>query len=219
MQALEEFRSVDGTCGFAVQQILVATDLTQHSNRTLEYAEAIARLYRARMLLLHVVDPGSFWVFSLQGIGDEPRHSHEQLSFRLNNTASYLRTKGINCKVIVREGSIRSEIRATISQENVDLLILGAHRQGSLHEIVFGSTLNTIIHETACPVIAIGPSASPISGSEPYRFDRILLATDFSAASREAAAVAAALTKANGREPTVAHLRTRHERSCDEQRL
>jgi len=59
----------------------------------------------------------------------------------------------------------------------------------------------------------------PLSGSDPYRLDRIVLATDFSSASRTATGYAVALGKANRSTLTVAHVRTHEEQICDEQRL
>jgi nucleotide-binding universal stress UspA family protein len=203
----------------AIRKIIVAADLTNHSSQTVDCAAALALRYNARVQLLHVIDPSFFWIFPLEGIADEPARIHEQMSARLSALASSLRQRGVACEAAIREGSIRDVIGRLAGEGNFDLLMLGAHRPGSLRQLAFGSTFNNIIHQASCPVITVGPAALPISGTEPHRFERILFATDFSAASSEAAKYVAALKKANGCGLIVTRVRTHHERYCDAQHL
>ena len=219
MKVLGDSRDYGAIVETGIRKLILATDLEQHSELTLQYAEALARLFKARMLLFHVVDPAFFWVFPLQGMPAEPAHINEEITSRLCNVASALREKGIDCEAIVHQGAVRSEIKSMIFEKGADLLIVGAHPPESLRQLAFGSTWNSLIHQVACPVITIGPNALPLSGRDPYRLDRIVLATDFSSASRAATAYAVALAKANRSRLSVAHVRTYEERICNEQRL
>ena len=201
----------NGITDLVIRKILVAADLTSHSDRTLDYASALAQLFGARILLLHVVDPSLFWAFPLTGMSDEPARIKEQLNARVSQIASTLSRNGVKCEAVMREGSTRSAIRAIIREEDIDLLVLGGHRPGSLRQLAFGSTFNAMIHEAACPVITVGPNVWPLAKLGPCGFERIIFAADFSPASVPAASYAGAFAAMTNTKLTVAHVRTTRE--------
>lgn len=82
-------------------------------------------------------------------------------------------------------------ILAETAREKTDLLLMGIHRHGRFEEALGENTATRVISRSAVPVLGVRPSSSGLPR-------RIMVATDFGSASREAAHVAANLANPGG---------------------
>jgi nucleotide-binding universal stress UspA family protein len=76
--------------------------------------------------------------------------------------------------------------------QNSEILVMGIHQHGAFEQAIGENTATRVMGRTAVPVLGVRPA---LSGSP----ERIMIATDFGNASREAAHIAANLADPGGR--------------------
>jgi len=148
------------------QHILIAVDLTEHSETVARRAQALAGQNGARLSLLHVVeyipvDPaGEALLPTPVNLEDELVESARS---RLDALASAL---GIGeCRRFVEIGSIKAEIVRIATEQQVDLIVLGSRERHGL-AVLLGSTEKSVLAQAPCDVLAVrlgeaGKTAEP----------------------------------------------------------
>lgn len=155
---------------------LVATDLSPRSDRAVDRAILLARAAGAKLILLNVVDAE---------LTDPVRFAAEDAA-RKALLAVARTAEGVECEVRVDLGDPVRDILAAAEDAGAELLILGTHRARPFLDLLRETTLERLVRLGRLPVLVVKDAARG-----PYR--RALVAVDFSPASAEAAARAAAL--------------------------
>ncbi len=101
-------------------------------------------------------------------------------------TGSLREADGLSCEAQLRLGEPFEQIPMLAETLGADLVVIGPYRRDRLKNIFIGATAERIIRASHCPVLMA--NALPAG---PY--ERILLATDFSAGAMHAMATAKAL--------------------------
>jgi nucleotide-binding universal stress UspA family protein len=171
----------------SMQSVMIATDFSEASEKPLRHALAIARHYKARFYLAHVVSSVGF---KLAGPGasslaaEAARREARQWEDELVRRGVLA---GLQHEVIVREGDVWEELEKILAQERIDMLVVGTHARRGLGKLLLGSVAEQIFRHADCLVLTVGPGASPDSPVEPARPLRpILFATDFNEGSLHA---------------------------------
>lgn len=80
------------------------------------------------------------------------------------------------------------EVLPVLAEEHApSMMVLGTHGGGRLERGVIGSVAEQILRSTRWPSLTVGPQVRPVSATT-FPFQRILFATDFTAAAAHAAA-------------------------------
>lgn len=139
------------------QKILLAVDFHEDMTEVVDTAREMAELYSAELFIAHVNEPlglaysaeGMSWgeqVYALEaGIRTESLKKLKELSTRLGVAES-------NCHFL--EGRPATRLHELSVEKNIDLVILGTHGQSGL-QLLLGSTANSVLHGSACDVLAI----------------------------------------------------------------
>ncbi|SPH17355.1 Putative universal stress protein [Defluviimonas aquaemixtae] len=160
-----------------MQNILVATDLSERGDRAVGRAIHLARELGARLLIATVVDE------------DLPKHiadAYEKgAEIALDQIVAALCKSGKGdpgCRVLRGDPSLAI---ATLAQaEQADLLVLGIHRIRAIGDGLRNTTMERVLRQASCPVlIARNPAGGPYRG--------VVGAVDFSPASAAALRAAA----------------------------
>ena len=153
--------------------------------RAIPIAKAIARTYDSSVVALHVrgpvvnsVTPPAAWPMV-----QEAEKQKDEL--RRGELRSYF--AGIPATARIEEGDILSHLEEAIKNDNVDLVVVGTHGRTGFGKLILGSVAEEILRTVHCPVLTVGPNAGTawVVGT---KIREVLLATDFSPESREAAA-------------------------------
>lgn len=162
-----------------MKKILMAHDLSLRANVALERALQLADQTGAELEIFHVVrDDLPEAIVQRRKI-----EATEVISDRLSSLSQELRARGA---VHVVTGKDYTDILARADKLPADLIVLGLHREDALRHLVIGSTAERVIGFGRQPVLVV--SDRPHG---PYQ--RVLVAPDFSDASRRAAEFALAL--------------------------
>ena len=159
-----------------MRMILAGTDLSARSDRALHRAALLAREFKARLLILHVVDDDQ-----PPALIDQDRRQAKAL---LDGQALHLaELANAPPDLLVKVGDPFDIIVRTAREQGADLIVLGAHRKRILRDIFVGTTIERVMRTGSAPVLMVNGFPD-----DPYR--RLLLAIDMSEASARAAQAA-----------------------------
>jgi nucleotide-binding universal stress UspA family protein len=137
------------------ERILVPIDFSQGSRDALDRAAVLARMTRAELILLHVVEPLVFpTVFAEQSVAaidlsvwtDKAEHTLREL-------AEQHRVLGLRVRTLVQPGQAAHAIIEAASAENADLIVIGSSGHRSAAYAIFGSTVERVTRKAPCPVL------------------------------------------------------------------
>lgn len=139
--------------------ILVATDFSQSSARTLDYAKALAGRFDAALHLLHVVeDPviTSAWseayALDMSGLQGRMRQDAER---RLGEMGAALASTGIKVTTEVLIGPAARTIVGAAGDRASDLIVMGTHGRSGISHLLLGSVAERVVRMATCPVLTV----------------------------------------------------------------
>jgi nucleotide-binding universal stress UspA family protein len=166
-------------------RILVATNFSDTSSQALSYAVALARQYRARIFLAHVLTAVD--EFGRADISSAVYQAQRQAAERaIADILTSRQLEGISHEVLLEEGFLWQTLDQLIRNKGVDLVAAGTRGTRNSQRESMGSVAELISRYADCPVLVAGPAIK--SESRQVRgFKNILFATDFGLAAGHAA--------------------------------
>jgi universal stress protein A len=136
------------------KRVLVAVDLSEHSELVVNRAQVIANAFQAEMSLLHVVEyvpvePMGEALLPAVDIEDELVEGARR---RLDDLAERTGMPGVDRRV--ENGTIKSEVVRVAEEISADLVILGSRERHGV-AVLLNLTEDTILHAAPCDVLAI----------------------------------------------------------------
>lgn len=172
-----------------MKSILVATDLTERSDRAMDRAALLAKQTGAMLHVVHVVDDE---VSSVIAKAVE-KNAKTELQRQVNDGPFF---KGLKCDVTVAFGEAWRKIVEITNRLEVDLVVMGAHRNRGIRELFGGTTLHRIAKSCTRPMVVAVDRA--LDG-----YKKVIVGADFSECARHAADLAASI--ATNRPLTLVH--------------
>lgn len=127
-----------------IRQILCPVSDTVESRHALAMASILAACLDATVTALHVVEP----------------HGTAAIPNLCSWVPSEQRSKCV-IRELVRHGNAAEEIITLVSQEDYDLLVVGAARRRFFEGMVLGTTTLRAVRHASCPVLTVGPPLAP----------------------------------------------------------
>ena len=151
-----------------VARLLVATDLTERSQRAFERAIELKSQAgaTATVTLLHAVEPGLF-----PAIGEERYADAED--FLRDQIAALPEEKRAGIACDIRVGEPFTTIIDEAHRRNAELIVLGQPAKGGLKELFIGTTTERVVRYSDLPVLVV---KEPLRGA----YQRVLVAMDLS---------------------------------------
>ncbi|MDP1570934.1 MAG: universal stress protein [Vicinamibacterales bacterium] len=184
--------------------ILCAIDFSEHAERALRHAAALAAHTGARLTLGTVNDP------LLEAAARAARQAealHEQTQRELSALLARVWPAGppagaAPVVISVGVGAPADLILATAAECSADLIVLGTQGLGAARRMFFGSTAERVLRHTPTPVLAVpayAPERMTLSAEGPHlSVHRVLAAFDVTDADQRPAAQAAAWARMTG---------------------
>lgn len=173
---------------FDIKNILIPLDFSETSLLALDHAVFMARLYKAEITLLHVVETFMFTsaiTFTDTG-NDLASIINEKAEEKLRNTANEILDKsGVKVNIKLVTGRIYKSIIEVANASKADVIIMGTHGVSGFREFVIGSNAFRVVTEAPCPVISVQTNSRKIG------YTSIILPIDNSLASRQKVSYAA----------------------------
>ena len=146
-----------------IKKILVATDGSKTSRKSVEYAVELAKQTGANLMLLSVIDESFFISQSIPAMA-RPTRLIEPIEDYLRQAAeAYLeeaerlcKKNEIQSKKVIKTGHPVEEIIKEAEKSKVDLVIMGSHGKSALKAALLGSvTYGVINKDTKIPVLVV----------------------------------------------------------------
>ena len=139
------------------RRILVAVDFSPSAARAVETAITLAHDLDAEVAVVHVVDVSPVSISGGEHLTppalDRLKREGESLCRSVVKETQLAATEHF-----VRCGNPGGEILAVARQWQADLIIIGSHGRTTAGKFFLGSTVETVVRESECPVMAVGPN-------------------------------------------------------------
>ena len=161
------------------KNILVVTNSTKHCRQALHYGIYLAGSLHARLHVLHLMhDPFGLdhWQLplpSLKSIRNEYQDLRARAKKDLDRVITAEQAKGLPIQVSIAEGSPQKEILQAVKANQIDLLIMTAHAEGYLEQVLFDRLNEEIHRRLPCTVMFVKQEPSTVKQTFCLRRDRV----------------------------------------------
>lgn len=146
-----------------ITKILVPTDGSKPSKKSVHYAVELARQTGASLILISVVDKSAFIPQAVPAVPSSPRIMEPIENVLTRAAESYVADAEKLCKKhqvpvksVIRSGHPVEQIIQEAGKSKADLIVVGSHGKSALKAAVLGSVAFGIISkETKIPVLVV----------------------------------------------------------------
>ncbi|MEP7262878.1 MAG: universal stress protein [Bacteroidota bacterium] len=164
---------------FRIKKILIPYDFSETADLSLEHAVFMAKLLKAEITLLHIVETLTFTSAISHALSGFEKKVETASNEKLRELADRLHQEnGVVAHVLTDVGKIYKRIVHNAKQTHSDLIIMGTHGSSGGSSVV-GSNTAKVVMESNIPVISVQ------SHSKKIGFTRIVLPIDDSPESRQ----------------------------------
>jgi manganese transport protein len=134
-------------------KILVALENSRADTTLLPHVVELAMRLGSELLLVHVADGWVARNFDRLKLA-ESEEMREDRAY-LDKATSELRAKGLNVTALLALGDPPTEILRTAEYEHCDLIAMTSHGHRLIGDIIYGSTISKVRHESSIPVLLV----------------------------------------------------------------
>lgn len=141
----------------AWQRLLLAIDLAGYAPKAIDIATSLAATHHASLLALQVLDPKKTSGYPVN-IGEGMHHNIEGLKVLLTKRLAEVLPDISDGPPYLRqvvEGEAAAVIIAQTTAHQADLVIVSAHPYGTIQKLFTPSTIDTLLAEASCPILAV----------------------------------------------------------------
>lgn len=140
-----------------MKTILVPTDYSLTALNAADYAVEIAKVMKAKMILMHVFDVPVGVIdipVSVANYDDFEKIKREQLK---NHESELIAKHGksVSISSMLRPGYVNDEIKEVVKEKKIVLIIMGITGAGKFSEKLIGSNALRVVKNTDCPTLIV----------------------------------------------------------------
>lgn len=161
------------------KNILVVTQSTKHCHKAVNYGIALARCFNAELHVLHLLhDPFNLdhWQLalpSLKAIKEEYKDMRTTIKKDLDAMIAAEQAKGLSIQVSIAEKSPEKEILHYVKDKKIDLLVMLAHAEGHLEQMMFEQLNEKIHRKLPCSIMFVKHEPQAVKQSFCLKADRV----------------------------------------------
>lgn len=147
-----------------MKKILVPTDFSKQAQIAIDVAVDIARHANAQLILMHVVEEASGTSFNITGEVDMSRGWEDKVftmklieksKKQMMKLFEDVKATGVKVKQEVRIGTAFHGIRDIITEQKVDLVVMGTAGRTKIEGMIIGSNTEKVVRHSKCPVLTV----------------------------------------------------------------
>jgi nucleotide-binding universal stress UspA family protein len=144
-----------------IKSILFPTDFSKAASAALPYAVDMAKLFKAKLYLVHVIPD-----ISLTSELSMPFSSFDQIFVDLELVAQQelekyeadKRKDLTDVEYLVARGLPYEQILRIARDKKADLIVMSSHGKSGVDKVIFGSTAQRVVRRATCPVLTVRAS-------------------------------------------------------------
>jgi nucleotide-binding universal stress UspA family protein len=136
---------------------LIPTDFSASAKQALDYAIRLARTLKARLTVLHVIQPVPMAGAGMGIVLPETylQEVKEGVQGSMQEALARVTAAGLTAERIVLYGVPFQEIIETAKARQVDLIVMGTHGRTGLMYVLLGSVAEQVIRLAPCSVLVV----------------------------------------------------------------
>lgn len=141
-----------------MKQLLICIDFHKQTDLLIEKALDYAKEFKAKIYLLHVAAPDPDFVGYEAGPQSERDFRAKTLKEEhalLAEFAEDYKKAGLDTEPLLIQGATIESIIDKSKELNIDLIISGSHQHGFFHQLFYGDTSSTLMHQSKIPMLII----------------------------------------------------------------
>jgi len=164
-----------------LKKIICTTDFSDSSNMAVAYGTALAKEFKAKLYLSHVIDLPSVGMY-----GDAFSYPVGQQDRIIDYSRGYLKRligeTPVDWEPLIQMGHAAAEITRLAKEKCVDMVISATHGRSGLKRFLLGSVTGSILRTLPCPLLVVrGQKQGFVAPEErEIRLQRVLVGCDFS---------------------------------------
>ncbi len=187
MQASTSANAAQSHTGLPFNKIVYVGDISGDASYGLRYAQKLAHEQQAELVVVHSLDP---MVYALPAAQLRDATANAELTAMEHDPQRH----GANHDSLVQRGQICTEILAEARRHSASLLILGSLGQTAAGKVALATVARLLMADTPCSILTVPTPAAP-SALPRYLWEKVIAATDFSAAGIAALDLAQSITR------------------------
>jgi len=149
----------EGQRPITIRKILVPTDFSPASRKSLSYALRLAEELNSEITLLHVLEPETPVTSARRPVAAAASFPEQELADAedgLRGLTHSAKAAGItNTKSLLRTGVATHEIVEVAKELDVDLIVIATHGFTGWKHFAIGSTAERVARTAPCPVLVV----------------------------------------------------------------
>ena len=133
--------------------ILIPLEYSAADETILNHIKPLARMTRAKLLLLHVADGWVARNYAKLKLAESEEMKQDRIY--LEKCRQQLESEGFECDAVLAMGEPSDEIIKVAQSHGVDLIAMSTHGHRFLKDILFGATADKVRHAVQIPVILL----------------------------------------------------------------
>lgn len=143
----------------ALKYILVPTDFSETSDVAVKYGVALARVFNAKLYLLHVIHEGVGGEMAVPalplGLLDGMEGMQNDARDRLGQILTEQEQKELRSESVVRQGAPDVEIIRYAKEHDIDLIVIGTRGSSGVAHLLMGGVADKVVRKAPCPVLTV----------------------------------------------------------------
>jgi len=140
------------------RKILVPVDFSDCSMKGLGYAKALAREFKAKLILLHSIALEYYVASDEYARYDLPRlieQTDKAAQQQMRDLVQQTNWNGIGVETSIQIGHAGKQICAEASDRKADLIAISTHGRTGFKHVFLGSTAEYVVRHASCPVLVV----------------------------------------------------------------
>jgi len=144
-----------------MKRILVVSRMTKYSTNAVHCGISLARQAGAELYVLHITENpgrcGQGWNLSAPSLMPEDGYN-KMLQKKKEELDAIINAERSNGKPVIelfRTGDAGEVILQILAEKDIDLIIMAAHEEGRLEQILFGYSKEKIIRRMPCSILLV----------------------------------------------------------------
>lgn len=138
-----------------IKKILVPSDFSRESEKSLDYAVMTAKKFGAKIHLFHAIEPFPYTTTDAFMVVDNSEALRKIAETLIKTTAALIKKRGVAVTSSLSVGSPAREIIIKADREKADMIIMGTHGRTGMEHVLLGSVAEKVIRLAKCPVLTI----------------------------------------------------------------
>jgi nucleotide-binding universal stress UspA family protein len=137
----------------SIKKVLVAVDLSAHSELTASYAATMATAFAASLTIVHVHQPVAIYECASETTYTVLDDQRRDLEKRLDDLTQKVKTKDLVCESVYLIGEPAEQISDLARDIDADLIVTASHQPTFLGRLFNLEKAPQIMHRAPCPVL------------------------------------------------------------------